>query len=268
MVSLPVGHGCVSVTWAASGVCLTHHFWWFPGGIPRQLFNACSAGNLDVLLQIKYHNPDEVTNILLGPDPLYEGDAADQDFLHVACKNGHFEIVRNLVGWGADKDALGSEDVTPLCMACTYGHLEIAKFLVTSNATIYSAELGQSSPIIHACVAGQESVVGFLLSVKPALIQTLGQSMLYTACKEGHLDIVSLLIKKGVEINPPHLTAMNEENFEPSIFPGSPLKGACDGRQIAVVQYLIENGATVSQEIIEGSWEVLEEVLVRWINHI
>ena len=232
-------------------------------GLQRQLFDACNTGNLDEFLQIHYYNPDDVLNLILGPDSLSEGEDEQWDFLHVACKNGHSEIVQHLMKLGAAINMLNSENVTPLCMACTSGHLDIAKFLVAQGATIYSEELGELSPILHACMAGQAPVLEFLLSEKPALIQTQGQLMFYMACKEGHLSIVKLLVRKGVEINPPVITMMDGDAAH-GIIPGSPLEGACLGRQIAVIEYLIANGAVVTVEVVERFWELIGEVLIRY----
>ena len=240
-------------------------FTFFPAGLQKQLYHSCSSGNLDELLQIVYHNPAASRELITGNQVLMETAAcADdnktpQDYMHVACRNGHLDVVQQLVSLGGVINHV-VEDLTPLSVACDAGHLEIVKFLMSNSATLHSSEENQDAlSVFMACKAGHCHIVEYLVSENPGVIQTHGQLLLYTSCKEGHLDIVKLLLKKGVSINSKCSGAAHNENHQNT----QALHGACVGQQAAVVKYLIENGAEVNDSYIENFWEIIGEVLLR-----
>ncbi|XP_078364681.1 leucine-rich repeat serine/threonine-protein kinase 1-like isoform X2 [Oculina patagonica] len=228
-------------------------------GVIKQLHEACRTGNLDTLLQAIYYNHDIVQELICG------GEADDnctspRNFLHMACENGHLDVVRQLVDFGADVNQIADENGTPLCVACMKGHADIAQFLLSKGALVHDPALGNSSPILLACKSGKHEVVEFLLSEEPLLLRTHGQLLLYEACRLGHGRVVRLLIKKGVDVDPP-LVALDSQGGR---VPGSPLQGACVGRQTAIVNYLIENGAKVTCDIVEKYWELIGDALMRY----
>lgn len=67
-------------------------------------------------------------------------------------------------------------------------------------------------------------------------IDVYGQSPIYYAAREGHLDIIKLLIEKGADIN------MTDKFCESCIF-----YSAMNGHY-EVTEFLIENGANINQE--------------------
>lgn len=229
-------------------------------GVIKYLYEACQTGNLDTLLQAIYCNHDIAQQLICGHE------AADVDltctlprnFLHMACENGHLDVVRQLVDFGADVNQTSDENGTPLCVACMKGHADIATFLISKGALVHDPALGHLSPILLACKSGKHEVVEFLLSEQPQLLETHGQLLLYEACRLGHGQVVRLLIKRRVDVDPPQILAASQARV-----PGSPLQGACVGRQTAIVNYLIENGAKVTCDIVEKYWELVGEALKR-----
>lgn len=227
-------------------------------GVIKQLNEACRTGNLDTLLQAIYYNPDIVHELICG----HEADdnlTLPRNFLHMACENGHLDVVRQLVDFGADVNQMSDDNGTPLSAACMKGHVDIAKFLLSRGALVHDPALGNSSPILLACKSGKQEVVEFLLAEEPLLLQTHGQLLLYEACRLGYGRIVKLLIKKGVDVDPAQVTL----DFQGGRVPGTPLQGACVGRQPAIVNFLIENGAKVTCDIVEKYWELIGEALMR-----
>ena len=185
--------------------------------------------------------------------------ALPRDFLHIACENGHLDIVRQLIDFGADVNRISDEKGTPLSVACMEGHADLARFLISKGALVHDSSLGNSSPILLACKSGKSEVMEFLLSEEPLLLRTHGEVLLYEACRLGHAPVVRLLIKKGVDVDPPQ-TLLDSQG---SRIPGSPLQGACVGRQTAIVNYLIENGANVTCDLVDRYWELIGEALMR-----
>lgn len=227
-------------------------------GVIKQLNEACRTGNLDTLLQAIYCHHDIAQDLICGQDA-DDDRALPINFLHIACENGHLEVVRQLVDFGADVNRTSDEKGTPLCVACMEGHTDIAKFLISKGALVHDPALGNSSPILLACKSGKSEVVEFLLSEEPLLLRTHGPVLLYEACRLGHAQVVRLLIKKGVDVDPPQMPL----DSQGSRVPGSPLQGACVGRQTAIVNYLIENGANVTCDIVDKYWELIGEALMR-----
>lgn len=228
----------------------------FPG-VRKQLFEACTTGDLDTLLQAIYHNQDVVKKLICGED--VASSTLPRNFLHVACENGHLEVVRQLVAFGANVNQAVEEIGTPLCVACIKGYADIAKYLLKEGAFVHNPVFGHLSPILLACKSGKHDVVEFLLSEQPSLLGSHGPLLLYEACRLGHVQLARLLIRRGVDVNPPS-TLLDSQGRES---PGSPLKGACEGHQTAVVNYLIENGAKVTCDLVENYWELIGEALMR-----
>lgn len=237
----------------------------------RQLHEACSTGNLDFLLTIIYHNKDEALNSICGT-PLTSSPTSEHeeswdtlsDFLHIASGHGHSEIVKQLIEFGADVNRMSVQHQTPLSDACENGHVDVVRLLICKGAEVDPSEVDfEQSPIHFACLEGHIDIIELLISKKPSILQKSGQVLLYTAAFEGHLEVVKFLIKRRVNINPPRVQHEIDGVQVMLDSLGSPLYGACSGKQTAVAQYLIENGALVTVKIVETFWEFLGEVLLR-----
>lgn len=240
-----------------------YHFVWIITGIAKQLSEACSTGDLDSLLQVIYYNRD-IAQELLCEEQSEEEESSHHNtrsFLFMACENGHLEVVRQIVEFGADVNNVSYNELTPLCAACMNRHTSVAKYLISKGALVHDPALGQSSPIVLACSSGSHEIIELLLSEQPLLLQTHGQLLLFEASRRGHVQAVKLFIRKGVDVNPsPFLVTTTAAEGR---FPGTPLEGACIGQQTSVVNYLIENGAEVTVDIVDKYWEVIGEALMR-----
>jgi len=73
---------------------------------------------------------------------------------------GSEPVVRYLIKNGADVNASG---VYPLHVACTQGHLEIVKLLLENRAVVNALNESKKTPLCLACENNHESVVSLLL---------------------------------------------------------------------------------------------------------
>ncbi len=69
--------------------------------------------------------------------------------LHLACKNGHLNVVRALIGRGADLNEENLDGDTSLDLACKAGFKEIAICLLQSGAEYSLSELVQKTRGAH-----------------------------------------------------------------------------------------------------------------------
>ena len=115
--------------------------------------------------------------------------------LPLAAVGGHLEVVKYLVGQGADdlSAALGS--------AAYWGHLEVVKYLV-----------GQGASDTSLLYALYRAVVGDHLEVVKYLVGqgASASSVLHYAAKGGHLEIVKYLVGQGASV-----TATDQEGRTP-----------------------------------------------------
>ncbi|MFF1715509.1 ankyrin repeat domain-containing protein [Streptomyces sp. NPDC058268] len=105
--------------------------------------------------------------------------------LDLAAEQGHADVVRQLVGGGADLGQQAGEyqELTPLCLAANRGHTAVAGVLLDAGAR-----------------TGAQGRLGYVPLVLAA-----------TAGDEGHPETVDLLLDRGADINAlmKHRTALD-----------------------------------------------------------
>ncbi|XP_043928580.1 ankyrin repeat domain-containing protein 49 isoform X2 [Protopterus annectens] len=102
--------------------------------------------------------------------------------LHRAAYNGHLEIVRELVGHGADVHAVTVDGWTPLHSACKWNNAKVASFLLQHGADINAQTEGLLTPLHLASVNrdGPEVLELLLMNryLKPELKNSLNETAL------------------------------------------------------------------------------------------
>ncbi len=153
-------------------------------------------------------------------------NATKDEPLLTAVRDGHLDIVNALLAHGADPNA---GQYTPLLVAVQIGKLDIVKALIARGATVNPVD-GQTSLTLNALEHNHLDVLQFLLSHgasmpvgRAALVAAvrsrdteltrlvLGQDSgldvaalslaLASACTNGNIDIVDLLLKYGADPN-------------------------------------------------------------------
>ena len=153
--------------------------------------------------------------------------------LHWACKGGSIDIVRFLiVDHHCDLACHGQWDRTPLHCACESGKLDIVKFLVKEcHCDPRVKDANGNTPLNYACEGGSIDIVRFLIVDHHCDLACHGQwdrTPLHCACESGKLDIVKFLVE--------------ECHCDPRVkdWDGdTPLHCACKGGSIDIVRFLI-----------------------------
>jgi ankyrin repeat protein len=124
------------------------------------------------------------------------GDSA----LHLASQRGDSEVVRLLIGNGANVNAWGGRYWTSLYAASVFGHQEV---VLSSNGAHANARGPDGTALQVALISGYEEVVRMLLA-NGADINARGHSfgtVLYEASLTGNQKMVHFLLEKGADIN-------------------------------------------------------------------
>ncbi|RYP43193.1 hypothetical protein DL768_010045 [Monosporascus sp. mg162] len=122
--------------------------------------------------------------------------------LHLASKNGHFDIAQLLLDKDADIEAADKDGWTPLFWASRNGHHDITQLLLDKAADIEAADNYGETPLQRASGNGHFDIAQLLLD-KGADIEAAnkdGWTPLSWASQNAHVDIAQLLLDKGADI--------------------------------------------------------------------
>lgn len=117
--------------------------------------------------------------------------------LHDAAYGCHREIVRLLIGAGADVNALDERDETMLYTACSNGWIQRAELLIDSGAHVNAIPESSRTPLKAASCGGHDSVVRLLIQ-KGAKTKTLNQKQ-EQEFNDGptKAEIVEIMLREG-----------------------------------------------------------------------
>ena len=166
----------------------------------RKIYDACESGDVDeVRMQILGSNVD-LKN--------------DEDAILAACENGHTEVVRLLLEYGADARASGIGFRTPFGEAIRNGHADVVRLLIDDYGV--AVDDGVAEPMIAAIsdsgsfkfwASGQLEVVRVLLARGASPNTTkksgfeAGASALWLAVHGDRIEIARALIEAGAEVD-------------------------------------------------------------------
>ena len=122
---------------------------------------------------------------------------------HLACLNGHTEVVSNLLAVGVSPEVTTNSLITPLMMGSWNGHSVIVSTLLTSGADPNMADNDGWTPLMVGSCNGHNEVVEILLKGKanPNAHNNNGATAIYIASKNGHSVIISTLLTSGADPN-------------------------------------------------------------------
>ena len=147
--------------------------------------------------------------------------------LHIAVKEGHFDMCKMLLEHEADVHAQDSKGNIPLHSALSGGHLEIARILLEHNAEVNSRNDNGSTPLLLASERGSPHLMQLLLdrNADVHVHDADGDTPLHCAAIAGRLEEARLLLALKVEVNsrnnqgstPLHLASEGYEEGDPDI---------------------------------------------------
>ena len=200
-----------------------------------------SSSGVYIIGQVDVEQLDDLEAVWFPQD----GDEYNDTALMKAAGQGHIEVVRFLVGQGADLNIRNNQGQNALMFAAAGGHLAVVLFLIDSGANasslsfFYSYEYGPDTPLMWAAYGGHLDVVQVLLPLENRATSSSAAAAAMTwAAYGGHLDVVRFLLENGVPINPPPSFGERGSGI-------TALMWAAYGGHLEVVRFLLENGADI-----------------------
>ena len=171
--------------------------------------------------------------------------------LHWIVRNDYdIEIAKALVGSGFDVDSRNNKNNTPLHFAVQfagkYKHLNMVKYLVGQGADVEATSHPSLNVLYWSTVSKYLPVVQYLVEDQgvgvKALVDSMGNSeALWGAARVGHVDIFKYLVNKGALT-----TDTTKTNASYNIF----LYHTCKfGNHLEMVEHLVGLGASVDYSI-------------------
>ncbi|XP_052426857.1 caskin-2 isoform X3 [Carassius gibelio] len=125
--------------------------------------------------------------------------------LHYAAWQGKADSVLMLLRAGASVNGASQDGQIPLHLAAQYGHYEVSEMLLQHQSNPCTVNKAKKTPLDLACEFGRHKVTQLLLSsnMVVALLEGNGRdnTPLHLAARNGHKDIIRLLLKAGIDIN-------------------------------------------------------------------
>ncbi len=130
--------------------------------------------------------------------------------LILASRNGHVDVVRELIAQGANVHEVYRYTHSPLASAAERGHLDVVRLLLEAGVDVDAiAEKkdnfgdGPYTALMRACIGGQSKTVRILLEAgaDPNVKRDDGQRALHFAATRGDLACVKLLLKYGADVD-------------------------------------------------------------------
>jgi ankyrin repeat protein len=109
--------------------------------------------------------------------------------LHFAARHGYADAAALLLDAGANIDQVSGDNTTPLLMAIINGHFDLAKQLLDRGADPRRASANGVTPLYA------------VLNVQWAPKTLYPQPRAYTQQKLSHLEMMTALVEKGVDVN-------------------------------------------------------------------
>ncbi|XP_072324910.1 leucine-rich repeat serine/threonine-protein kinase 1 [Scyliorhinus torazame] len=146
-----------------------------------------------------------------------------------------------------------------LGITASHGDSEMVEYLLQEARVELSKELSDTNPVIIAAHEGHEEVVKILLNSTPGLCddKNLLNWMLAAACKQGHLDVVRLLVR----VYKAETDSCGMKVQDHPIITGQPLYAAMKTGSEEIAGFLLENGACFSSYVLLDHPELSNRLL-------
>ncbi|XP_042586544.1 caskin-2-like isoform X5 [Cyprinus carpio] len=209
-------------------------------------------------LNINYQDPDgfsvlhhaaltgttELLSLLLEAQAVVDiKDSNGMRPLHYAAWQGKADSVLMLLRSGAAVNNASHDGQIPLHLAAQYGHYEVSEMLLQHQSNPCILNKAKKTPLDLACEFGRVKVAQLLLSSNMVASLLEGDrkdgsdsncnTPLHLAARNGHKDVIRLLLKAGIDIN--RTTKAGTALHEAALY-----------GKTEVVRLLLDNGIDVS----------------------
>uniref|UniRef100_A0A8C8RFV4 Uncharacterized protein n=1 Tax=Pelusios castaneus TaxID=367368 RepID=A0A8C8RFV4_9SAUR len=140
------------------------------------------------------HGHTAVVGLLLSKSTsqLHLRDKRGRTCLHLAAANGHVEMVRGLLGQGAEINVTDKQGWGPLHFAAKSGFLACVRLLVETGATPTLESKEGRTPIQYAAAENHQEVVSFLLKKNTPTLKLIEDRKVRQSWSSGEVKWASL----------------------------------------------------------------------------
>ncbi len=160
-----------------------------------EMMNAAKDGNLKFVQAAAQRGAD-----------VNERSNKGKNALMFAASENHREVTQWLIEQGVDVNAADNYGTTALIVASTAGHHDVVKLLLDNGANVQVRDDSGGAPLVNAVYFGHLETVQLLLNnlqqdKMPRLDKRDGEELLMLGAGLGHADIVSFMVKSGIDVN-------------------------------------------------------------------
>ncbi|XAR63286.1 hypothetical protein NMG60_11023173 [Bertholletia excelsa] len=157
-----------------------------------RLLQACWTGDVEKLQILVRDNPSILISASL------EGGESP---LHIACKAGHFEFVKEVIKLRRQfAEELNQDGLSPLHIASGTGHKEIVKEILRLDSGLCLIKGRERRiPLHYAAIKGQVDVMRELLSACADSVEEVtirGETALHLAVKNNQFEVLKILVEQ------------------------------------------------------------------------
>jgi len=188
--------------------------------------------------------------------------------LHLACDNGHLDVVAYLINENADITLMNGIDMTPLHMAVRNGHGEVVRYICERNLPISERILNDVLTVAGMSVYSNDIIYKMIYDYRIRVVSPSPKEsgnpneLLLLSAEKGDLENVMKALKEGADPN-----IVDDRGMRPLLW--AALRG-----HFAVVKYLAENGAGINdtnhadwtplmQASMEGHLEIVKYLIAK-----
>uniref|UniRef100_A0A673FMX2 Caskin-2 n=1 Tax=Sinocyclocheilus rhinocerous TaxID=307959 RepID=A0A673FMX2_9TELE len=170
----------------------------------------CSAGMRPLHYAAWQGKADSVLMLLRSGAAVNNASHDGQIPLHLAAQYGHYEVSEMLLQHQSNPCILNKAKKTPLDLACEFGRVKVAQLLLSSNmvASLLEGDRRDGSdsncntPLHLAARNGHKDVIRLLLKAGIDINRTTkAGTALHEAALYGKTEVVRLLLDNGIDVN-------------------------------------------------------------------
>ena len=159
-----------------------------------ELHYSCKFGSVDMVKSLIKHKANVNARTDSGDTPLI-----------LAARNKHENVVHTLLSDSqCPVDTKGQDGYTALHYSCRDGHVDMVRSLVKYKANVNAITDNGDTPLTLAAINKHDNVVYALLSDSQCSVDAKGQNgytALHYSCRDGHIDIVRSLVKHKADVS-------------------------------------------------------------------